>query len=477
MTWLPIKALHRMTMPSEIRRRGGRGERRRVYRGRPVRPAWPQRGTRREVEGRRALQEGLHALPPARWRIGTLRKLGLVERIEAAGGRRNDLEAWTEWGWIRGGDPARVGHGYNIRRQTLDPILRNLALGTPGVSFHEGASVCDLTRDARGRIDGVVAEGAAGAWSSAPSWWSPPTGATSRVAKLAGVEAHVDDNGRFTYLHLLSRRRRSARAAMPSTGTSTPTSPYAFRNDDDTTLLGIFLPKGELRAFKADPMGNFRRFWDGVPDPPLIGDAAPICELRGATEIAEPLASRVGPRHRLRRRRGDGPRPDLGDRLQLRLRVGGLAGGAHRAGLRRRQGPPGSLDRGLARYRKVHRSRTRWHYAHIASLSTVRDLNWAERLVFSAATRDPELATRVLTYLGRTVGPLHLATPPALCRTALVNLGGLFSGRTNREARSLSPEAGVVARQAGALSCRHGPRPARASMRFPFGEIRRRGSC
>ena len=25
-------------------------------------------------------------------------------------------------------------HGYNIRRQTLDPILRNLALGTPGAS-------------------------------------------------------------------------------------------------------------------------------------------------------------------------------------------------------------------------------------------------------------------------------------------------------------------------------------------------------
>src|SRR5947209_6445911 len=49
--------------------------------------------------------------------LGTLKKLGLDELIEAAGGQRNDLEAWTDWGWIRGGDPARVGHGYNIRRQ------------------------------------------------------------------------------------------------------------------------------------------------------------------------------------------------------------------------------------------------------------------------------------------------------------------------------------------------------------------------
>jgi hypothetical protein len=102
----------------------------------------------------------------------------------------------------------------------------------------------------------------------------------------------------------------------------------------------------------------------------------------------------------------------------------------------------GALDRGLERYRKIHRSRTRWHYAHIASLSTARDLNWAERLVFSAATRDPELAARVLTYLGRTVGPLHLATPAALGRTALVHLAAMFNGRADREARPLPPVAG-----------------------------------
>ena len=121
-------------------------------------------------------------------------------------------------------------------------------------------------------------------WSSAPPWWSPPTVRTSRVAKLAGTEAHVNDNGRFTYYTYYRG------VALSSGGNAQywhlhPNLAYAFRNDDDTTLLGIFLPKGELRAFKADPMGNFRRFWEGVPDAPLIGDAEPICELRGATEM------------------------------------------------------------------------------------------------------------------------------------------------------------------------------------------------
>jgi flavin-dependent dehydrogenase len=377
--------------------------------------------------------------------LGTLRKLGLDELIEAAGGRRNELEAWTEWGWIRGGDPARVGHGYNIRRQTLDPILRNLALGTPGVSFHEGVSVGDLTRDARGRISGVVAEGTAGRVEFRAPLVVAADGRTSRVAKLAGVDAHVDDNGRFTYYTYYRG------VALSSGGNAQywhlhPNLAYAFRNDDDTTLLGIFLPRGELRAFKSDPMGNFRRFWEGVPDAPLIGDAAPICELRGATELPNHWRPASAPGIAL-----------VGDAAMALDPIWGTGCSyafASADWLVEQTAPAlgagsdllGSLDRGLARYRKVHRSRTRWHYAHIASLSTVRDLNWAERLVFSAATHDAELATRVLTYLGRTVGPLHLATPPALCRTALVNLGAMFSRRTNREARSLPLEAGELLR-------------------------------
>jgi flavin-dependent dehydrogenase len=377
--------------------------------------------------------------------LGTLRKLGLDALIEAAGGRRNDLEAWTEWGWIRGGDPARVGHGYNIRRQTLDPILRNLALGTPGVSFHEGAAVCDLTRDARGRISGVLAEDPAGRVEFRAPLVVAADGRTSRVAKLAAVDAHVDDNGRFTYYTYYRG------VALSSGGNAQywhlhPNLAYAFRNDDDTTLLGIFLPRGELRAFKADPLGHFRRFWEGVPDAPLIGNAAPICELRGATEIPNHWRPASAP--------GIAFVGDAAMALDPIWGTGCSYAFASADWLVEHTAPAfgagkdllGSLDRGLARYRKVHRSRTRWHYAHIASLSTVRDLNWAERLVFSAATRDAALATRVLTYLGRTVGPLHLATPPALCRTALVNLGGLFSGRTKREALSLALEAGELSR-------------------------------
>src|SRR5262245_2494611 len=67
-----------------------------------------------------------HFLQPVAMRA--IRKLGLDRRIEAAGGRPNPLEVWTRWGWIRATPPGSVPCGYNVRRQTLDPILREMAI-------------------------------------------------------------------------------------------------------------------------------------------------------------------------------------------------------------------------------------------------------------------------------------------------------------------------------------------------------------
>src|SRR5438477_10935282 len=53
-----------------------------------------------------------HFLQPAA--LPTLRKLGADKMIDAAGGVRNDLEAWTQWAWIRADGDAPPG-GYNVR--------------------------------------------------------------------------------------------------------------------------------------------------------------------------------------------------------------------------------------------------------------------------------------------------------------------------------------------------------------------------
>src|SRR6185312_11535767 len=65
-----------------------------------------------------------------------LRRLGLDRLIEQAGGLTNGVDMWTRYGWT-GATPlfdsaGKQMFGYNIRRRTLDPILRELAAGTLG---------------------------------------------------------------------------------------------------------------------------------------------------------------------------------------------------------------------------------------------------------------------------------------------------------------------------------------------------------
>src|SRR3954462_10819126 len=80
--------------------------------------------------------------------VPTFERLGLVEKIEAAGGIRNGLESWTRnGGWVRppvSADYAHEPYGYDIRREKLDPMMRELAAATPGVDLVLGETVTGL---------------------------------------------------------------------------------------------------------------------------------------------------------------------------------------------------------------------------------------------------------------------------------------------------------------------------------------------
>jgi flavin-dependent dehydrogenase len=366
-----------------------------------------------------------HFLQPAA--LGTLRKLGLDDRIEAAGGRRNDLEVWTQWGWIRANEGS-LPVGYNIRRQTLDPMLRNLAADTPGVTLFPATAACDLLRDARGRVSGIVGTGRTGRRAFQAPLVVAADGRASAVAKLAGIPAYQHENNRFTYFTYY-RGLPLSTAANAHYWHLDPALAYAFRNDDDTTLLGIFLRTSELAAFKADPLGNFRQFWDRVPDAPRIGGAAPVCELRGVTRIVNQWRPAAAPGLAF-----------VGDAATVLDPIWGTGCGfaflsadwlveSTRPAFAAGRNMAAALDRGLRRYRRLHRARTWGHYQHITSFSRVRGPSPLERLLFSAAARDDRLAHRVLTYLGRTAGPLSLLAPAALLRAVWVNLGHISFGR------------------------------------------------
>jgi flavin-dependent dehydrogenase len=351
----------------------------------------------------------------------TLRKMGLAEQIEAAGGRPNELEFWTDWGWVRSRDVATIGHGYNIRRQTLDPILRQLAVETPGVSFFPGTPVRSLLHDPQGRIAGVATETPDGPREFLAPLVVAADGRNSRLADLAGIPAHVSENSRFTYFTYF--RGVPLRSSVNSQYWYLhPNLCYAFQNDDDTLLLGVFLPRSELRAFKADPMGNFRAFWEQVPGGPRIADAEPISELLGMTEMPNHWRTASMPGLALVGDSALALDPIWGTGCSFAFLAADWLVEETSPALAAANRSTAAIDRGLARYRRRHRAGTRWHFAHIAHFSRGQRFSAPERLILSAAARDPKLAATVLTYLGRTIGPASLFTPGNVARAVAVNV-------------------------------------------------------
>src|SRR5712691_11872278 len=80
--------------------------------------------------------------------VQTFKRLDIIETLEAAGAVRNgDIRVHTRWGWIHAqghGHSSRQPFGYNIRRLKLDPLMRNMAVQTPGVEFMPGHSAREL---------------------------------------------------------------------------------------------------------------------------------------------------------------------------------------------------------------------------------------------------------------------------------------------------------------------------------------------
>src|SRR4051795_5991534 len=72
--------------------------------------------------------------------VPAIERLGLAPLLEAAGAARPRAASWTPFGgWLL--FPRDAPAGYGISRRRLDPIVRELATGTPGVDYIPGATV------------------------------------------------------------------------------------------------------------------------------------------------------------------------------------------------------------------------------------------------------------------------------------------------------------------------------------------------
>jgi 2-polyprenyl-6-methoxyphenol hydroxylase-like FAD-dependent oxidoreductase len=332
--------------------------------------------------------------------VATLERLGLLEPMLAAGAVRTRVRIRTPWGWIDPPAEPRVPSGVNLRRERLDPLIRETAAATPGVDLLLGFTASELLRDGEA-VCGVLARNSAGEELRLRSrLLVGADGRGSRIAKLAGVKTKTVPHGRVAYGGYFEGPP-AAGAPDASFWLLDPDMAAAFPTDSGLTFYAAMPIKEHAGAFREDPAKALVELLDGVPDGPPIAASRMVQPAQGKLDMTNVAHTPTAPGLALV---GDAALAidplwgvGCGWALQsaewLADSVSGALAGSE------------PLAAGLKRYRRRHARGLRGHAAMIYDYAGGRKFNGPERLLFSAATYDDGLAAVMEAFGTRNIGP------------------------------------------------------------------------
>ncbi len=342
-----------------------------------------------------------------------LERLGLWQPMLAQGAAvTTGIGVWTESGWIVPRPGNGVPPAISLRRSKLDPLLREIAGGTPGVDLMLGHRVVDLVEDSTGAIVGVVATtDGADRTTLRARLVVGADGHHSTVARLAQVAEDHAPNERFLFWTYYE----GATMNGPGDGQLWPIGQdraVCIRVDDELTQVGIFPAKARLPEFAGDRLAAFDRYVERLPDGPSLAGARRVSNLIGTTDY--PCI-----------RRDPTPRPGLvliGDAATASDPVPAVGcGWAFRSAawlVDATAGPlagGGNLRRALASYRRAHRFIEK--YDDLGRKEALAaPANTIQRAVTAAAVSDPDIARRLATFAMRAADPSVLLNPKVMVR-------------------------------------------------------------
>ncbi|MFL5913765.1 MAG: NAD(P)/FAD-dependent oxidoreductase [Gaiellaceae bacterium] len=348
--------------------------------------------------------------------LPVIERLGLRRPLEEAGAVFGTLDVYTHGRWIRFPTPDELpedeGPSVSVRRQTLDPMLRGVAAGTPGVDYMPGMRVSRVLAS-EGRVTGVAATARDGRETDIRARLVVAAdGRDSGMAALARVPARVKPHARFGYLAYFTGIEQK-RPNVAQTWLLDPEIAYTFPNEQGVTVLAGWFAHHRLPDFKRDPAGTLTRFFQQLPS------EAP--DLSRATMISKPIGKLDLPnRSRPAAARG---MAFVGDAALATDPAWGVGCGwalqsgewlADAAGEAVVSGH--GLDAALDRYRRRHRATLGPHHFIITDLADGRRFNWFERLVFKAAADDPVVNRMVRLYASRAQSPFKQFSPALVPR-------------------------------------------------------------
>ena len=345
--------------------------------------------------------------------VPAIGRLGLEPLLEQAGAVRSRPAAWSPYGgWMQ--FPDDTPRGYALSRRRLDPILRELAAGTPGVEFLPGQTVVGLVGGDAGRVAGVEVESRErerrriGARLTVAA-----DGRDSTLARLARNPARVRRHERFVYFAYWQGVETPPHEAR--LWWLEPDGAAVFPNEDGLTLIAAVPHKRRLSEFRPDPEPAYQRMVEALPDGPGLARAERVSKLIGKLEMPNKMRAAARPGIAFVGDAGLATDPVFGvgcgwafqsAEWLVEETSAALLGGGSGEG----------LDKALDRYRRAFLRRLGPHHLQIADFSTGRPLRPNERIVFRAATRDPLVAAGVEEVVSRRSSALRMLDPRPLPR-------------------------------------------------------------
>jgi 2-polyprenyl-6-methoxyphenol hydroxylase-like FAD-dependent oxidoreductase len=200
---------------------------------------------------------------------------------------------------------------------------------------------------------------------------------------------------------------------------SDPDLAYIHPNEEGLSMVAVTPAKRRLSEFRGDPEPAVRAYFRSLADAPSLDSARPIAKWFGKLEMPSTIRPAAA--------RG---MAFVGDAAQASDPIFGAGcGWAFQSAdwLAEEVGPAlhGSdreLNRALGAYARRHRRELGAHHWLISDYSSARRFSPVEKLVYSTAARDAELAGRVEDFSTRSIGGIA-GTRRMITRAASVRLG------------------------------------------------------
>jgi menaquinone-9 beta-reductase len=371
--------------------------------------------------------------------VPTLERLELLEPVIEAGGVRSPMRVWTSWGWIET-PPSGARKAVNLRRELLDPLLRETAATTPGVELMLGRAAERLVREGD-TVRGVVVRDPGGAEARLNAQLVVGAdGRDSRIAELAAVKMKTSRHGRIAY-GAYFEGPPSAPEGASSLWMLDPDWAAAFPTDSGLIFYAAMPTKKRLPEFRRDPEAALVSFVDGLPEAPPIRVSRLAGPVQGKIEMPNKVREPVAPGLALVGDAAMAVDPLFGVGCGWALQSGEWLAESVAPALAGEE----PLRAGLARYRRRHRRALRGHASLINEYASGRKMNPGERLIFSGAARDAGLAASFEAFGTRSIGPARFFAA-AIPRSIAVNARHAVGSRRRQaapraERRSANPQS------------------------------------